>query len=141
MTITNASTTADCPFRYARTSNPFNLSYGATMKIKRILGTISFFAISCLAIFVFSSAVVAQTGQSSVRGVVNDPQGRPVAGATVTLTNDEKNFSRTQTTTENGSYLFTAVPPGSYNVTVESRGFKKATVTDVKALVETPTDA
>ena len=61
-----------------------------------------------------------------------------VAGATVTLANVEKNFSRTQISNEEGGYVFTAVPPDTYRVEAEATGFKKASVTDVRALVDTP---
>ena len=80
----------------------------------------------------------AQTGNSSVRGTVVDQQGNVVVGATVTLTSPEKNFSRTQTTTESGSYLFNTVPPGAYRLEVEAKGFKKAVLADVQARVDTP---
>ncbi|MGH9943673.1 MAG: carboxypeptidase regulatory-like domain-containing protein [Pyrinomonadaceae bacterium] len=80
----------------------------------------------------------AQSGTSSVRGTVKDQQGNVVAGATVTLTNAEKNFSRTQTTNDEGGYVFTAVPPDAYRIEAESAGFKKVAVTDVQALVDTP---
>src|SRR5258706_16175304 len=80
----------------------------------------------------------AQTG--SVRGIVTDPQNNPVAGATVTLANRERNFSRTQTTNTDGAYLFKPVPPGSYHLEVESKGFKKASITTVQALMDTLTD-
>jgi Carboxypeptidase regulatory-like domain len=84
--------------------------------------------------------VLAQTGTSSVRGTVKDPQGGAVAGATVTLTNTERNFTRTQTTDAEGGYAFTAIPPGNYRLEAEAGGFKKAAVSDVNALVETPTE-
>ncbi|HKR00136.1 MAG TPA: carboxypeptidase-like regulatory domain-containing protein [Pyrinomonadaceae bacterium] len=92
-----------------------------------------------LQLFVCHGAL-AQTGTSSVRGTVTDQQGRAVAGATVTLTNSEKNFTRTQTSNEEGVYSFTAVPPGNYRVEAEASGFKKASVTEVRALVDTPTE-
>ena len=82
----------------------------------------------------------AQTGSSSLRGIVNDPQGSPVVGATITLLNPERSFSRTQVTNSDGGYLFTGIPPGAYQVEVELKGFKKALLTNVKALVDTPTD-
>jgi hypothetical protein len=63
-----------------------------------------------------------------------------VAGASVTLTNAERNFSRTQTTTENGTYVFPSVPPGNYQLDVEATGFKKASVPDVNAQVDTLRD-
>src|SRR5688500_8164444 len=61
-------------------------------------------------------------------------------GATVTLANDERNFSRTQPTSEDGGYLFSAVPPGTYHIEVEVSGFKKASVTNLQAQVDTPSD-
>jgi hypothetical protein len=93
-----------------------------------------------LALLAMSSVALAQAGSSSVRGIINDLQGRPVSGATVSLINEQKNFSRTQTTNDNGSYVFTAVPPGTYRVEVESSGFKKSSISEVQALVDTPTN-
>jgi hypothetical protein len=42
--------------------------------------------------------VLAQTGTAIIRGTVTDPQGKAVAGATVKLVSEDKNFTRTQTT-------------------------------------------
>src|SRR5687767_11886584 len=92
-----------------------------------------------IVILSFSVAVQAQTGLSSVRGLVTDPQGQAVAGATVNLTNTERNFTRTQTTNDEGAYIFSAVPPGTYRLEAESQGFKKA-VAEVRALVDTPNE-
>lgn len=85
-------------------------------------------------------SVYAQSGRSTVRGTVRDPQGGVVAGATVTLSNAEKNFTRTQVTNAEGGYVFTAIPPGTYRVEAEATGFKKVAVADVQALVDTPVD-
>jgi hypothetical protein len=82
----------------------------------------------------------AQTGTASVRGTVVDAQGAAVAGATVTLRNDEKNFSRVQTTNEDGGYTFTLVPPDTYRLEVEGAGFKKTTISNIAAQVDTPKD-
>ena len=90
--------------------------------------------------FLLAGSVFAQSGRSTVRGTVRDQRGNLVAGATVTLVNEGKNFSRTQTTNEEGTYTFAAVPPDTYRVDVESGGFKKSSVADVRALVDTPVD-
>jgi hypothetical protein len=84
-------------------------------------------------------SVVAQVGTSSVGGTVVDPEGKAVAGATVKLTNAQKGFSRTQTTSESGAYSFPAVPPDTYTVEAEATGFKKAVISDVRALVDKQT--
>src|SRR6266550_472619 len=81
-----------------------------------------------------------QSGSSSVRGVVKDPQGNAVAGATVTLASPERNFSRTQTTNTEGGYLFKPIPPGTYRLEVEMKGFKKALIGSLQAQVDTPSD-
>ncbi len=88
----------------------------------------------------FCPIVFAQTGTSTVRGTVVDEQGRAIPGATVTLTNVEKSFTRTQTTKDTGEYSFPTLDPGTYQLTAESKGFKKETVTNVRALVDQPTD-
>ncbi|HEV8139048.1 MAG TPA: carboxypeptidase-like regulatory domain-containing protein [Pyrinomonadaceae bacterium] len=92
---------------------------------------------TCLLLMISANA---QTGSSSLRGIVTDPQGNAVAGATVTLSNPERNFNRSQTTNGDGAYVFTGIPPGAYQVEVEMKGFKKALLSNVKALVDTPTD-
>jgi len=78
---------------------------------------------------------MAQTGTSSVTGTVVDPQGNVVAGASVTLSNDQKNFTRTQTTTESGNFAFSLIPPGQYRIETEAKGFKKAVIAEVGAQV------
>ncbi|MEN3328662.1 MAG: hypothetical protein V7638_3469 [Acidobacteriota bacterium] len=81
-----------------------------------------------------------QTGTSSVRGTVVDPQKQVVSGATVTITNTETNATRNQQTSESGVFVFELVPPGPYRVEVEAPGFKKAIVTNVQALVAKASD-
>jgi hypothetical protein len=83
---------------------------------------------------------LAQEDTTTVRGTVVDPQNNPVAGATVKLTNPAKNFTRTQTTNESGSYAFSLVQPGTYQLEVEAGGFKKAAISNVNAPVNTPVD-
>ncbi|HEV2802964.1 MAG TPA: TonB-dependent receptor [Pyrinomonadaceae bacterium] len=95
------------------------------------------------ALLIFLLACCADSfaqGTTTVRGTVVDPQGAGVAGATITLSNPEKNFVRTQTTNEDGGYTFPLIPPGNYRLEAEAAGFKKAVITSVNALVDTPLD-
>jgi hypothetical protein len=86
-----------------------------------------------------ASNAFAQAGGTTIRGTVRDPQGNLVAGATVTITDPARNFSRTQQTNEEGGYVFTAVPPGTYKLDVSAPGFKTASASGLEALVATPT--
>src|ERR1700675_2127175 len=63
--------------------------------------------------------------RASIQGVVTDPQGSAVSGATVTLKNLETNQTLTATTDDSGIYNFNALPPSKYSLTAEKAGFKK----------------
>jgi len=67
----------------------------------------------------------AETGQ--ITGTVTDPQGAVVSGAKVTMRNTATSAERTSTTTGNGLYTFTNLPPGPYEVRVESANFQATT--------------
>ena len=63
---------------------------------------------------------------STVKGVVHDPQHRPVPGAVVTLQAQQSAWTQTTTTDAEGSFLIAAVPVGDYSVTVALQGFNTA---------------
>jgi Carboxypeptidase regulatory-like domain len=94
---------------------------------------------SFLVLILFAMTGYAQSGGSTVRGIVKDPQGNVVSGATVTLTDPDRNFSRTQPTNQDGAYVFSAIPPGTYKLEVTATGFKTASASGLVALVDTPT--
>ncbi len=61
----------------------------------------------------------------SVRGVVHDPQHRPVQGAHVTLKEQNSDWSQSQDSHDSGGFEFSSVPLGNYTVTVSSKGFRE----------------
>jgi len=85
--------------------------------------------LSWLALFTATLATLAGGSLASasvfgsVRGLVHDPQHRPVTGATVTLRGATSNWSRTTTSNGLGEFLFDAVPAGDYIVSVDASGF------------------
>src|SRR5215470_9478626 len=68
--------------------------------------------------------VFAQTTTGRILGEVYDPTGAAVVGATVTVTESQRAITRSVTTDSSGAYVFSALPPGTYQIRVESRGFK-----------------
>jgi hypothetical protein len=62
----------------------------------------------------------------TVRGVVHDPQHRPVPGTNLTLKATDSEYTRTTTTDADGQFIFDAVPLGTYSITVSSSGFASA---------------
>ena len=86
----------------------------------------------------FVSSVYAQSGTTSVNGTVTDSQGKVIPGANVKLTSEEKGFSRTVVTTDDGTFTFPLIQPATYRLEIEAGGFKKFVQAEVKALVDTP---
>jgi hypothetical protein len=77
----------------------------------------------------------AQSNAADLQGVVRDPSGAVVSGATVTARNPATNTAKTTTSGEDGAYLIVNLPPGDYDVTVEAANFKKAVLPGVKLTV------
>jgi outer membrane cobalamin receptor len=75
---------------------------------------------------------------TAVRGVVHDPQHRPIADATVTLRAAHSDFVVSDKTNSNGEFSSSAVPPGVYLVTVAQTGFTTTTQSITIASDTTP---
>src|SRR5262245_18339742 len=89
----------------------------ATGRFSRLLFTL----LVCLA--VQSGLTLAQTVSGRISGTVVDDSGNVVAGATVTLINERTQDARNLTTNESGDFVFTAILPGTYTITVDQKGF------------------
>jgi hypothetical protein len=74
----------------------------------------------------------AQVPTGSVTGTVQDSQGLPVEGVTVTLTNQETNAIFTSVTGSSGGYQFEHIDYGTYKVSASKTGFKLGEVTGIK---------
>ena len=88
---------------------------------------------------IFGSFAAAQTGTTSVRGIVTDKSGAVIVGAQATLVSRALSVERTTTTNEAGEYEFVALQPGTYNLTVELKGFRKSEQKNIQLLVNNPT--
>src|SRR5215472_8685498 len=93
-------------------------------------------AFGILAILLLALSSAYGQFRASIQGVVTDPQGEVVVGATVTLTNHETGQVQTTTTSENGIYNFGGLGPSQYAITVEKQGFKKKTLDNVGVIAE-----
>jgi hypothetical protein len=88
---------------------------------------------------VFASSAFAQTGTTSIRGSITDKSGGVIPGAQVKLSSRELAVERTTATTSSGQYEFLALQPGTYDLTVEAKGFRKSEQKGIELLVNNPT--
>ncbi len=75
------------------------------------------------AVFVLFGASAFATIFGTVRGIVHDPQHRPIADASVKLKSATSDWTQTAQTDQDGAFSFSAVPVGDYLVTVTKTGF------------------
>jgi carboxypeptidase family protein len=85
--------------------------------------------LSCGAMVNAQSATPAgtDTSQTAVKGnivgTILDQSGSVAAGAAVRLTSEDKSFSQEVVSGDNGQYSFSNVPPGRFDLSVNSAGF------------------
>jgi hypothetical protein len=92
--------------------------------IHRVSANLAFGVALLLGTLLLPVSSRAQLYSGSLTGVVTDPSGALVPGAKVTLVDENKGYSFTATTDSTGRYLIRSVPPGSYKIRVEVKGFQ-----------------
>lgn len=104
-------------------------------------GTAFYGAVACILLLVATPGIgLAQSG-TSISGVLSDPQGARVPGATITLLNKSTGASRTAISDETGAYAFPQLSPGKYSIKAELQGFKTVVADDVEAPIGVTTRA
>ena len=78
-----------------------------------------------LLVALFCSVPVCAAIFGTVRGIVHDPQHRPVQAAQVVIHAKTSEWTQTAQTNADGEFQFDTVPVGEYVVTVSSAGFNK----------------
>jgi hypothetical protein len=92
-------------------------------------------AISLLCLSVFITAVAAQDFRATITGRVTDSNKAAVPNAQVNVKNLGTNETTSATTDSEGNYKAPFLRPGSYSITVEASGFKKATRDKVELVI------
>ena len=77
-----------------------------------------------LAILLFAAAVAFASIHGSISGVVLDPSGSVIAGATVTVVETQTGAKSETVTDSKGFYSFPELPIGKYDLEIQANGFK-----------------
>jgi hypothetical protein len=80
---------------------------------------------SLILMILFWGTAAFATIFGSVRGIIHDPQHRPVQKAMVMLKSQTSDWSQSQDSNDKGEFEFSSVPIGSYTVTVSAQGFQQ----------------
>jgi hypothetical protein len=97
------------------------------------------FALALLLIVLAPVHAQAQAVYGSISGIITDPSGAVVPGATVTVTSVERKTADVVVSNESGYYLKERLLPGTYEVKGELQGFKTAVFPSIRVNVDSQT--
>ena len=92
-----------------------------------------FFLVVFLLMTTFHSSVLfGQSTDASAKGIVSDNSKKPLAGATVKITNNSTGFTSNSQTNNEGQYFFKQLPLGTpYSIQVSFVGYKTQTINNL----------
>lgn len=85
----------------------------------------NFFGFLVLSI-ALTTTIFAQATSGRISGTIKDPAGAIISGVTVTIKDEISNLSRTVVSDDNGFYISTNLPAGTYTISIEQQGFKQS---------------
>jgi hypothetical protein len=84
-----------------------------------------------LALLMFGSSIAYAQGLGSIVGTVTDPSGAAIPGATVVAAQSATGVQTKVVSNATGGYVFPALPPTKYDLTVSGHGFASTTQEDI----------
>lgn len=91
-----------------------------------------------VAVFCLSSIATQALSTATLRGIVHDPQHRPLPGAKILIHNEATHRTRVVRSDENGEFRLDQLPEGDYLVTVSAPGFTQEQQTVALSAPESP---
>ncbi len=97
--------------------------------LKKVLNLLCLLTlVSAQSLTVFAQADVST---ATLKGIITDPNGAVIAGATITAKSVERGTTRTAQTNESGEYQIPSLQPGEYQIRIEAQGFDTSVVNKV----------
>jgi len=103
---------------------------------RRVMDSRIVLPFALMAVACFTPRASAQESTASVNGTIQDSSGAAVPGASITLTNKNTGVTQTTVSTETGRYVFLAVRPGDYALSVTKSGFAGSSLDGITLVVD-----
>jgi hypothetical protein len=92
--------------------------------------------IGLLLVSASATPLLAQFTTASLGGTISDPSGASVPEAIVTVRNVDTGFTQEVRSTDAGSFLFSRLPVGTYEMRVERTGFNAYARSGIRLTVD-----
>jgi hypothetical protein len=109
--------------RPERAQLPGSCQHSLAHHIRRCWNPLSLLAL--FSILAFTSSAHAQSTEGNITGTVTASDGALVPNATITVTDQGTQFSRTVHADSTGNYVVSELNPGTYSVKVDAPGFSE----------------
>jgi hypothetical protein len=109
----------------------------AALRRHMYLGSLSAICILFFTAVLPSNLLGQAAVYGSIIGTVTDPSGAVVPNVSVTVTNAGTGQSKTDVTDQSGRFSMQSMPPGSYTISMESKGFRRVEQTGVQVTPNT----
>src|SRR6266567_651679 len=100
---------------------------GGRLTLRRYYSSLLIVSLAVFLLHLSPSNATAQTTTSTIEGTVRDANGAAIAGAAVKVNETAHASERSTTTDAEGFYRLTALPAGTYTLTVSGTGFATST--------------
>src|SRR5258708_30033513 len=74
-------------------------------------------------LLLLAGSASAQVSTASVNGVIRDPKGSVIPGASIVLSSVDTSVERTSVSNGSGEYVFLNITPGRYTLSASDQGF------------------
>lgn len=98
--------------------------------------TRQFILVVTLGLSLLPHRILAQAVSGTILGSVKDSSRAAIPDTSVTITNTDTGLMRTVATDSMGDYVAPSLPPGTYTVSAEVKGFKKVSLSGVQLSVD-----
>jgi hypothetical protein len=101
------------------------------MKLTDAFAYVARTAIILAVLFVCAATGFAQAGRGGISGIITDPSGAIVPGASVTAQETATDIKFSTVSTAAGVYTFVSLSPGKYQITASAKGFETVVAKNV----------
>jgi hypothetical protein len=111
-------------------------AHGFLRQAGRVIQILRLASLLSLVFLLVAGSANAQVSTASVNGVIRDPKGAVIPGATVVLRNGATSIEHTSVSNNAGEYVILNVTPGKYTIEANAKGFSPQKTAEFQLAVD-----